>query len=261
MIPKIIHYCWVGGKPKPDSVYQCIASWKKYCPNFEIREWTEHEFDMTCNTYCRQAYESGNWSFAVDYMRLWVMYHWGGIYLDTDVQVVRSFAPLLTLPAFAGFERDTGNGEAPFVNAGQGFGAEPGNPVIGAMLKQYDTLQFCLPDGSWNRTPSPRYTTQILMGLGLDRTSNTIQKLDGITIFPTEYFCPKSYMTGQIRRTKHTYSIHHFDGSWCTEEELQWKLGQWKKAKRERWVKYPRGLIQAVFGEAAWNRLKAVFRR
>ena len=171
MIPKIIHYCWFGGAPKPKSVLRCIDSWKKYCPDFEIREWTEQEFDITQNEYTRQAYEAKAWGFVPDYIRLWITYNYGGIYLDTDVQVIKDLTPLCVNSAFAGFQEDG------YVALGLGFGAEAGNPVIGAHMEQYEHLRFCNDDGTLNKTASPEYTTQLLLGMGLDPNNGARQKL------------------------------------------------------------------------------------
>lgn len=212
MIPKVIHYCWFGGNPLPESAVRCIESWKKHCPDFEIRQWTEKDFDITQNEYTKQAYEVKAWGFVPDYIRLWIIYNYGGVYLDTDVQVVKDLTPLLEHSAYAGFEDEKS------VNFGQGFGAEKGNPAIYAHMKMYDTLRFVNEDGSLNRTASPRYTTLCLKERGLKVNDGTVQQLDGITIYPTEYFCPKDFVTGETNVTNNTYSIHQFDASWYSEE-------------------------------------------
>lgn len=127
MIPKIIHYCWVGNCQKPKSVLYCIESWRKFCPDYRIIEWNESNYDFSKNKYMWQAYEAKKWGFVPDYARLDIVYQYGGIYLDTDVELVKNIDELLSHKAFMGFE-DTGDGEF-FVNCGHGFGAEPGNEI------------------------------------------------------------------------------------------------------------------------------------
>ena len=161
MIPKIIHYCWVGNSPKPKSVLYCIESWRKYCPGYEIREWNESNYDFSKNGYMKQAYEAKKWGFVPDYARLDIIYKYGGIYLDTDVELIKSLDELLNQTAFMGFE-NTGDGEF-FVNCGHGFGAEPHNKIIGAARNLYDHIQFINDDNTYNLLPSPHYTTQIFV--------------------------------------------------------------------------------------------------
>ena len=153
MIPKIIHYCWVGRSPKPESVLYCIESWRKYCPDYTIIEWNEDNYDFTKNKYMKQAYEKRKWGFVPDYARLDIVYNYGGIYLDTDVEIISNIDHLLDNVAFMGFE-NTGDGKY-FVNCGQGFGAVPNNEVIGLMRDNYDDLEFIKKDGTLNMLPSP----------------------------------------------------------------------------------------------------------
>lgn len=256
-IPKIIHYCWFGGAPKPTSVLRCIDSWRKYCPDFEIREWTEKDFDISQNEYTRQAYEAKAWGFVPDYIRLWIIYHYGGIYLDTDVQIIKDLSPLLENSAFMGFE------DASHINLGQGFGAETGNEVILDNMRLYDTLRFINEDGTLNKTPSPIYTTNILLAHGLQQNIDAIQFIDGVSIYPSEYFCPKSFFTGITTVTPNTYSIHQFDASWYTEEQEIAKQARWKRKKREYLVDYiihiPNRILRKLLGDHLYKKLKAFF--
>ena len=213
-IPKIIHYCWVGGDPKPQSVLYCIESWKRCCPDYEIREWNETNYDFSKNKYMRQAYEAKKWGFVPDYARLDIVYEHGGIYLDTDVEMVRSFDKLLEHESFFGFE-DTGDGEY-FVACGLGFGAAKHNPLLKELRDYYDSVSFLNQDGTLDLTPAPRHNTPIFAQYGI-RMDNKLQEKDGNMFYPAEYFCPKIFKTGKLNQTENTYSIHHFSASWMDD--------------------------------------------
>ena len=215
MIPKIIHYCWVGGAEKPQSVLYCIESWKKYCPDYQIIEWNESNYDFSKNEYMKEAYEAKKWGFVPDYARLDIVYEYGGIYLDTDVEIKKSFDSLLEENAFMGFE-NTGDGEF-FVNCGHGFGAEPHHFIIKAARDMYDTMHFRNGDGSLNMLASPHYTTEALVNFGLVQ-NNTDQTLPQMKIFASDVLCPKNFRTGVISETERTVSIHHFTASWLDEK-------------------------------------------
>ena len=161
-IPKIIHYCWFGGAPIPEKDKACIESWRKFCPDYEIIEWNESNYDITKNRYMKEAYDVKKWGFVPDYARLDIIYTQGGIYLDTDVEIIRNMDPLLEDEAFMGFE------DGKFVALGLGFGAAKGNPHIKAMRDVYEGVSFIKPDGSFNTLPSPHYTTDYLLGEGLE---------------------------------------------------------------------------------------------
>lgn len=215
MIPKIIHYCWVGNAPKPQSVLYCIESWKKFCPDYEIREWNELNYDFFKNEYMRQAYEAKKWGFVPDYARLDIIYEHGGIYLDTDVEMKKSFDELLNNNVFMGFE-NTGDGEF-FVNCGHGFGAEPKNDIIKAVRDLYEDVSFLNDDGTYNMLPSPHYTTQSLKKFGLVQEDKD-QKLGDMMVYASDVLCPKNFRTGKVRVTERTASIHHFTASWLDEK-------------------------------------------
>lgn len=254
MIPKIIHYCWFGGKPKPTNVIKCINSWKQYCPDYEIKEWNETNIDISMNQYTLQAYNANAWGFVPDYLRLWIVYQHGGIYLDTDVQVIKSLDGLLKYRAFAGFEDNE------HVALGLGFGAEKGCEFLKLHMEQYNQLQFQLEDGSLNRTPSPQYTTQLLRRYGLKKCDNRIQTVCGVSVFPREYFCPKSFETGLTRISRRTYSIHQFDGSWCSDSELQYKTDRWKAARRDYYRHFPNRLAKRILGDRAYITIKKILK-
>lgn len=217
MIPKVIHYCWFGGKKKPKSVEYCIDSWRKICPDYKIVEWNESNYDISSNKYMNDAYENSKLGFVPDYARLDIIYKHGGIYLDTDVELIKSFDCILDKPAFIGFE-NSGDSKW-FVNCGQGFGAEPGNEAIRKLRDQYNSLQFIADDGKLNMTASPHYTTSVLQKIGLELI-NCDQDLGLIFVYSSDVLCPKNYKSGVIRKSKRTISIHHFDGSWIEESVL-----------------------------------------
>lgn len=225
IIPKIIHYCWVGGNPKPQSVLYCIESWKRCCPDYEIREWNETNYDFTKNEYMRQAYEAKKWGFVPDYARLDIIYEHGGIYLDTDVEMVCSFDHLLENECFFGFE-DTGDGEF-FVNCGHGFGAAPHHGAVKLARDLYDHLTF---DGeAVNPVASPYYTTQALRQLGLVQ-ENRDQTLPGVQVYASDMLCPKNFRTGKLHQTVRTVSIHHFTASWV-DEKIKAEMDHQQKIK------------------------------
>lgn len=214
-IPKIIHYCWVGGKPKPTSVLYCIESWKRYCPDYEIKEWNESNYDFTKNKYMRQAYEAKKWGFVPDYARLDIIYEHGGIYLDTDVELLRSFDELLDQDGFMGFE-NTGDGEY-YVNCGHGFGAAAHHEIVRKARDLYETISFLNRDGTPNLLASPHFTTKSLLEFGLVQ-ENMDQQLPGMMIYASDVLCPKNFRTGKIHKTSRTVSIHHFTASWVDEK-------------------------------------------
>jgi len=210
-IPKKIHYCWFGGKELPKLAKKCIKSWQKYCPDYEIICWNERNFDLSQNRYAKEAYENKKWAFVTDYVRLKVVYDEGGIYLDTDVEIIKNIDELLKYEAYMGFD------EKGIVATGLGFGAEAGNKVIGKMLEDYDNIPFVLSDGSMDLTPCPDRNTETLMALGMDM-KNTDQEFMGMRFLPREYLCPMDYYTGKKEITKKTYSIHHYCASWTSKK-------------------------------------------
>ena len=229
MIPKIIHYCWFGGKPLPAAAQKCIASWKKYCPDYEIRAWTEENYEIaSAPLYVRQAYEAKKWAFVSDYVRLRVVYEHGGIYLDTDVELLKNLNPLRGYSAFFGFE------DALHVATGLGFGAESHSQVLANMMLDYQTIPFLLDDGSYDLTACPVRNTDALVRIGLV-CRNEFQVLSGnIAVFPTEYFCPRDIHTMEICVTENTYTIHHFAGSWLSGEDAERRAYKLRRLKIEQ---------------------------
>lgn len=215
MIPKKIHYCWVGNAPKPEPVLYCIESWKKYCPDYEIIEWNETNYDFSKNLYMKQAYEAKKWGFVPDYARLDIIYQYGGIYLDTDVEIIKNLDDLLSSKSFFGFE-DTGEGEY-FVACGLGFGAEANNNLIKLLRDYYDSVNFKNKDGSLNLMPAPRHNSVVFKKYGI-KMDNHLQNIEGNVFYPAEFFCPKIFKTGKTKISTNTHSIHHFSASWMDEK-------------------------------------------
>lgn len=211
MIPKIIHYCWFGGKPLPELAEKCIQSWKKYCPDYEIKRWDEQSFNFKSSIFTAEAYEAKKWAFITDYVRLYVLYNYGGIYMDTDVEVCKSLDEFLDCHAFTGFENED--------NAVTGtMASESGNNMIGKLLHYYDERHFVKPDGSFDTVPNTIIITEIVKNEGL-RLDNTLQTVGEMTFYPSDYFCPKDPRDGVLHITENTACIHHFDGSWLSDQD------------------------------------------
>ena len=217
MIPKIIHYCWFGGNPLPELAQKCIESWKKFCPEYEIIEWNESNFDIAANVYAKEAYEAKKWAFVSDVARLYALVTVGGIYMDTDVEVLKPLDEFLSLEAFSGFETETA------IPTGI-MAAEKGQPLFAELLHDYDNVHFLREDGTPDCTTNVIRITNLCLKYGL-KLNNQKQTVRGFTLFPCDYFCPKNPATKELRITDHTVTIHHFDGSWLSDEErLQVKL-------------------------------------
>lgn len=206
-IPKIIHYTWFSGEELPESMVRCKESWKKYCPDYEIIEWNQKNYDITKCKYMQQAIEHKKWGFAGDYARLDIVYRYGGIYLDLDVELVKNLDELLYNEAYAGFE------STKFVNFGSGFGAVAEFFILKEMMVEYEKIDFCDKNGVLNLAASPVYQTKVLQRLGL-RSDGSMQNISGMEIYPFEFLCAQSVFTGIIYQTENTYSIHRFAASW-----------------------------------------------
>lgn len=202
---KVIHCCWFGRNPKSKLIQKCIESWKKYCPDYEIKEWNEDNFDINCCAYVREAYEAKKWAFVSDYCRFYILYNYGGIYLDTDVELLKTLDGLGQ--NFVGFE------DSKRVNSGLVRGASKGDHICELMLQSYHKDRFLKKDGSFNLMTVCDRETQILQKFGM-KLNNQMQVVCETTIYPTEYFQPIDMSTGIVHKTKNTVSIHHYTASW-----------------------------------------------
>lgn len=201
LIPKVLHLCWFGNNPKSQQILDCIESWKTFMPDYEIIEWNETNFNIDICSYVKDAYDQKKWAFVTDYVRLWVLYNNGGIYMDTDVEVFKSFDDLLDNEAFTGFE----NICYPVTAT---MGSVKGNPLIKEMLDYYNDKEFI-----WKPWPDMLTNTVIISDIleehGIDRWKNEEQEVDNITIYPKQYLCPN-----KDNITDETYAVHKQFGSW-----------------------------------------------
>ena len=222
-IPKIIHYCWFGGNPLPELAQKCIASWKKFLPDYEIKEWNEQNFDVYQTIYSAEAYTLKKYAHVSDYARFWVLYHYGGIYFDTDVEVIRPLDDILAKGSFLGFEcpegtpEDNPNGN---VAAGLGMGIYPHHPFFGQIVDYYEHIHFV----RWNGKHSGNVTPHITNLLDYDHKQvlpGGIVNVNNLLIYPEEYFCPINYNTKEKNITENTRTIHHYMAS-CHTNGGRW---------------------------------------
>ena len=212
MIPKKIHYCWFGRGEKPKLAQKCIASWKKYCPDYEIIEWNEDNFDVDINGYTRWFYDQKNWAFLSDFVRVYVVNEYGGVYFDTDVEVVRPIDHLLEYGAFFAWENATN------VASGLGFGAVKHHSVMQSLLGAYAQLPAG-EDGAFPVLRCPQLNTQALMPFGLV-LDGSLQKLGDIVVLPVDYMNPYDDPTGRMNKTENTVSIHWYAKSWLSKGRI-----------------------------------------
>jgi len=219
MIPKVIHYCWFGRNPLPPLALKCIQSWKKYLPDYEIKEWNEDNFDVKSIPYTKEAYEAKKYAFVSDYARFWILYNYGGLYFDTDVEVIKSMDDIISKGAFMACENEVYSDRTLLAVApGLGLGCDSGLLLYKEMLDLYATLKFIKDDGSLNLKTIVEYTSEILVKYGLKNVNN-IQQVSGIWIYPKEYFCPIDYQTKKCNITYKTRTIHHYAESWHNRRE------------------------------------------
>ena len=210
-IPKIIHYCRFGEKPLSTLATDCIRSWKKFCPDYTLVEWNESNFPLDFSAYTREAASREKWAFVADVARLYALAERGGIYLDTDVELKKPLEELLQYNAFAGFESSGGVSTALLA-------ASPKHPLFIEALGEYTGAHFIKESGTEDLTTNVVRFSKLCQAHGL-RLENRLQTVDGLTVFPLEYFSPKEYATGRLCMTENTFAVHHYEGSWLSEED------------------------------------------
>lgn len=219
MIPKIIHYCWFGKNPLPPLALKCIESWKKYLPDYEIREWNEENFDVYIIPYTKEAYEAKKYAFVSDYARFWILYNYGGLYFDTDVEVIKNIDDIIEKGPFMG--REAGAymmGDNKAIAPGLGLGVIPYHKVYKKILQKYSTLQFIV-NGKLNETTVVKYTSDVLDEFPIQKITNEIDLIEDIYIYDPEYFCPINHSTNEISITNNTRTIHHYTATWKTKRQ------------------------------------------
>lgn len=232
MIPKVIHYCWFGGNPLPKSAIKCINSWRKYFPGYEIKEWNESNFDVNMTTFTREAYDAKKYAFVSDVARFWILYNEGGLYFDTDVEVIKSFDDILERGSFMGIETPAIEGkQVPTIAAGLGMGSEKDLPFYKDVLDYYSSIHYCNMNGEPLPLTVVGHITKLLQTKGLNPT-NELQKIAGIWIYPKDYFCPFSDNTGQLQLTKNSHSIHWYSKTWIEDYGF---LRMWMARYIHRW--------------------------
>ena len=214
MIPKIIHYCWFGERPLPRSAIKCINSWKRFFQNYEIKEWNESNFDVNMMSFTREAYAAKKYAFVSDVARFWILYQEGGLYFDTDVEVIAPMDDIIERGPFMGVEAmDVYEKGWPAVAPGLGLGVEKGNDFYHKVLDYYEKHHYCDANGIQLPGTVVMHTTNLLRENGL-RPETGIQCVAGIWIYPPEYFCPLEDATGILRKTTNTRSIHWYSKTW-----------------------------------------------
>jgi hypothetical protein len=219
MIPKIIHYCWFGHNPLPESAQKCIASWRKFLPNYEIKEWNEDNFDVNIIPYTKEAYAEKKYAFVSDYARFWILYKYGGLYFDTDVEVIKPLDDIIARGPFMGIEVAAKENNYPKVAPGLGLGASPMMNLYKLLLDKYETLRFINEDGSHNKKTIVIYNSEVLQEQGL-LPVNVLQKVAGVYIYPADFFNPLDSLTGKLELTENTRSIHWYMNSWSDNGKL-----------------------------------------
>ena len=233
MIPRIIHYCWFGGNPLPQSAQRCIASWRKFMPDCEIREWNEQNFDVNAHPYTRAAYAAGKYAFVSDFARYKILEEWGGIYFDTDVEAVAPIDDLLQLGAFLGLE----DAQPPTVSSGLVMAVEAHHPIIQEMLEFYDAQAKDDSTAMLDTGIVVSGMTEIFIRHGFVR-ENRYQEVAGISLYPSEYFDPMDNATGRIKQTPNTRTIHRYDRTWSAQKPLYiWLSRLWHRSWLYRLIK------------------------
>lgn len=259
MIPKIIHYCWFGGNPLPESAKKCIASWKKYLPDYQIWQWSEkpsHDnanhnpnglstthplgeeekngkendlfdkilgFDVNIIPYTQQAYEAKKYAFVSDYARFWILYKYGGLYFDTDVEIIKPMDDILERGPFMGIEKTPTSNITPMINPGLGLGATPQMDIYRQILDSFHRMEFYSEDASINPFSMIPMVTKLFSELGF-KANKEVEYVAETYIYPEDVFCPMDSTTGITTFTDNTVSIHHYDCSWMDHNTLRFRI-------------------------------------
>lgn len=235
MIPKTIHYCWFGRNSIPTEYKQYINSWKKFLPDYDIKEWNEDNYDVNCIPFSKEAYDVSKFAYVSDYARLKILYENGGVYFDTDVEVIRNMDDLMAKGAWMAIEKHNNTLDADdMVNPGLGFAVEPHNPVIKEIMSFYENTHYIFPDGHMEQIPIVPITSSVLKKYGLKPHAKDPYDCGGITIYPCEYFCPIEFLSNKLEITDNTYTIHHYSATWMSwTDKLKMKKGYYaEKIKR-----------------------------
>ena len=256
-IHKTIHYCWFGHGKMSKLMKKCIRSWKKYCPDYEIIEWNEDNFDVNSTIWTKQAYEAKKWAFVSDYVRLWVLYNYGGIYMDTDVEVRKPLDRFLIHSAFSGFENPE------FVPTGI-MGSAKGHPAIKMWLDYYKDRPYIV-DGKPEKKPNVRFMTDMMLEQGLI-LNNEYQEIAEMAFYPQTYFCPLNVVENGNCISEKTHTIHHFTSTWRTKKEMRnFRKSRFRKTGLYRnmiWFRYlPNRAAQKVLGNECYEKLKQILKR
>ncbi|MGD0711515.1 MAG: glycosyltransferase [Bacteroidales bacterium] len=218
MIPKVIHYCWFGKSAMPQLALKCIESWRNYLPDYKLKLWNEDIFDINSVPYVKEAYGAQKYAFVTDYVRLFALFREGGIYMDTDVEVLKSLNELLYLPAFSGYESNKYSSFPTGIMA-----SEKGGIWVTEQLAYYDGVHFLKPDGTYDMTTNTQTISRIMNENGFELNGKYQVYKKNMHAFPKDYFCPKT-STGVLKLTKNTYCIHHFTGSWNNPPNTMGKI-------------------------------------
>lgn len=251
-IPKIIHYCWFGDKEIPEMERTCIESWSKLLPEYQIMFWNESAFDVNSIDYVKQAYEQKKYAFVSDYVRMYALYTYGGVYFDTDVEVISDITKYLENDVFIGFENKT------MIGTGI-IGAKKGSKILEQMLDYYKNRSFIDKNGNIDTTTNVQILTDMLLKIGFEK-QNREQELSGIHVYERDIFCPKKMDDGTFRTTERTVTIHHFSGSWLTDKEK--KRGTnviWRNLCRPI-LKKIREMLERILGRNRTKKIEAKFR-
>ena len=223
MIPKVIHYCWFSRSELPPLAKKCIASWRKFFPDYEIKEWNEDNFDVNQIPYTAQAYKHKKYAFVSDYARFKIIYEYGGLYLDTDVEIIRPFNDIIEKGPFMGLEIDVQNASdgnlRNSVNPGLGFAAQAKHPFLKELLCYYNELTF-EPKKNYAIKTITQHTSELLINKGFAPKEGEVTDIAGFKIYPRTFFCPFSRKTYSVEVTADTRSIHHYSSSWISKKQL-----------------------------------------